>query len=115
MNRVRYLSLAALLLIAPAGPVLADSTEPLEQLVVEMAETSEQHLALANYYHQKAKISQEEAGRHRSMAAAYVAGKFRSRQLMRTHCEEIVANEESSARAYEALAVLHEQEARGEQ
>ena len=79
MNRVRYLSLAALLLIAPAGPVLADSTEPLEQLVVEMAETSEQHLALANYYRQKAKISQEEAGRHRSMAAAYVAGKFRSR------------------------------------
>ncbi len=66
------------------------------------------------YFRGKANSTRGEAERHRSMADAYRKGKFRSRKIMRDHCERIVSNQEALAKEYEALAALHEQEAKAQ-
>ena len=112
---VRQLLLASFLLITSTWPILAEATEPLEQLVIEMATTSRHHVALAEYYRGKADIALAMAEKHRAIADTYKGTKIRKREKLRDHCERIVSNQEALAMEYGELAALHEQEAKAEQ
>jgi hypothetical protein len=90
-----------------------EAGEALEELVVKIASTPEQHHALAGYYREKANSARGEASRHRRVGAAYASGKVRARQKMQDHCNEIASGQDALATDYDELAALHEQEAKG--
>jgi hypothetical protein len=110
--------LAALLLFGTLSlsPMLSLAAEEgghsLEQLAVEMVHTAEQHLALARHYHAKAEEARAEARRHQSMGSSYGGGKFTQRQMMQRHCENLSEKYTGMADDYDALAQLHEEEAK---
>jgi hypothetical protein len=75
-----------------------------------MADTPEEHAALARYYQAKAEEARAEMRRHERMGRVYVGGKSPQRRLMQTHCRNISKRYSDVAEEYEALAKLHEQE-----
>ena len=58
------LLLASLLAVVPTLPALSAEPEALEGLVVQMATTPGHHLALADYYRNKAITARQEAQQH---------------------------------------------------
>lgn len=101
------------LLFATSGPAFASEDEhSLEQLVVEMADTPEQHAALAEHYRSKAAAARSEMQQHQRMGKSYMRGKMTERNAMKRHCQKIADEQESLAAEYEALAKLHEKEAK---
>lgn len=77
-----------------------------------MAESPQQHAALAEYYRSKADAARSEAQRHEKMGRSYSRGKLTQRNAMRRHCQEIAKQQASLAKEYEALARLHEKDAK---
>jgi len=84
----------------------------LEELVVEMAESPQQHAALADYYRSKTEAARAEGQRHERMGKSYRRGKITTRDAMARHCQKIADQQHSFAEEYDALAKLHEKEAR---
>jgi hypothetical protein len=108
----KLVSLAALLVLAPIAPAYAAEAESVEALVVKLAQTPEQHRTVAEYYRQRAAGERQEAARHKAMAASYAGGKLAEREQMRMHCDKLVAGHEALAKEYEALAAMHDAEAK---
>jgi hypothetical protein len=110
----RRLFVAVLLGALALSPALAGAQEDssLEQLVVEMAHTKTEHQALAKFYTEKAADARKLASRHQSMARAYLGGKGMNKQALTTHCKRIAEQQEAMAKEYDALAKLHEDEAK---
>ena len=108
---VQSLLLASLLAVVPTLPAFSAEPEALEGLVVQMATTPGHHLALADYYRNKAVTARQEAQQHRSMARAYGRGKIANQIRMKSHCDEMVSSYEAIAKEYEGLAALHDEEA----
>lgn len=79
----------------------------LERLVVESADTPDEHQALAGYYQGKAEHMRDMAGRHQSMGKAYAATKMMERERMKRHCEEAAASFEKAATEFDAMAQAH--------
>lgn len=100
------------LALAPGLAAADETPRSLEQLAVEMAHTPADHAALASHYRAKAADARGEATRHKGMARAYTGGKANARAGMQSHCKKIAAKNASIAKEYEALAKLHEQEAK---
>ncbi len=97
-----------------AAPHVAAETAPIEELVSRMADTPEEHQAVADYFRGKAKAALTEAETHARMGVNYVGGsKMRDGQEMKKHCDAIVKAQTAIADEYEALAKLHEMEAKG--
>jgi len=114
MNRIATALLIAAIGLAP-GIVSADEEgHSLEQVVVEMAHTPQQHAALAEHYRAKANEARAEMRRHEKMGPAYGRGKATERRRMKKHCENIEAQQAALAKEYEALAKLHEAERKAE-
>lgn len=107
---------AALLLgalaLAPGFAGAQEESRSLEQLVVEMAETRDEHQALARYYAEKAEEARAMASRHQAMGRAYLGGKGMNKQAFTNHCKRISEQQDAMAKEYEALAKLHEDEAK---
>lgn len=107
---------AALLMGALAlSPAFASADEgegSLEQLIVNMAHTSADHAAVAKYYRRKAAHSRAAASDHVSMASSYGGGKMVQREEMASHCKKISELDAAKAAEYDALAKLHEEEAK---
>jgi hypothetical protein len=109
-----------MLALAPGSSLAADPATSLEQVVVEMANTPAEHAALAGYYRSKAEESRAEAREHDSMAKTYAPGTgekttwgtIQERQKMADHCKRLSQQSEATAQDYEALAKLHEEEAK---
>jgi len=104
--------LGVLLIPFPGLAAAEEEGQSLELLVVEMATTPAEHAALAKYYHAKAEHARAEANRHQSMGRAYLGGKSMQRQAFQNHCRKITEQEQAMAQEYEALAKLHEEEAK---
>lgn len=104
--------LAAFLTLGPIAAASAADPEPVEALVVKLAQTPEQHRTVADYYRQRAAAERQEAARHKAMAASYAGGKLVEREQMRQHCDKLVAGHEALAKEYEALAAMHDAEAK---
>lgn len=101
------------LALSPVAATAGGSSHALEQAMVEMADTPEEHQALANYFMGRAKEARAEAGRHESMAKTYAAGRTSQKLEMRRHCESIAKDYSEMASQYEALAKLHKEAAKG--
>lgn len=116
MKSLTALTLSFGLLVAAAAPAGADMHEgdhaSLEQMVIQMAETPEQHRALADYYREKAEQMRGKAAEHRSMGKTYTGTKLTQRQRMRKHCNDLASSFENAAGGYEALAKEHAEAAR---
>ncbi len=109
---VRHALLAALLVLTPIAAASAAEVEPVEALVVKLAQTPEQHRTVAEYYRQRAAAERQEASRHKAMGVSYAGGKLAERQQMQMHCDKLAAGHEGLAKEYEALAAMHDAEAK---
>jgi len=114
-TRIAVALVSGALALAPVFAVAAEASDPLEQLVVEMAQTSGEHMALAKHFRAKAEEARAEATRHTGMARTYGAGKLTQRQQMKKHCDGLSEKFNGLAQEYEALAKLHEDAAKGAQ
>jgi hypothetical protein len=110
-RRIAMLAAGALLALAPivgwgqAAPL--GSTQQLEQLLVDSADTPAEHQALARYYRAKAADAKRDAEEHRAMAKHYI-GRPGEVGKMREHCDKIASLDEQVAAQYEAMAKGHE-------
>lgn len=113
--RVALLLAAGLgILFAQPFAIAAQAEEPksLEALAAESASTPAQHQALAAYYRQKAAAAREEVKTHRTMALSYSSRSAGAAAGMRAHCDNLAKAAEQQATEYDALAALHDAEAK---
>lgn len=119
-TRIAAVLLLGTLAFAPGLAAAADETQSLEQVVVENAKTPAEHQALANYYRERAAGSRAEAKEHDRMAHTYMPsgqpkmswGTVQQHQKMASHCKKISEQSESIAKEFDALATLHDEEAK---
>lgn len=118
-TRIAALLLLGAVALAP-GFAAAAEPESLEEVVVEMADTPAEHAALASHYRAKAADAKAEAREHDRMARTYKPpqeikmnwGTVQQRQKMADHCNRISQQSEANAQDFEALAKLHDEEAK---
>ena len=108
-------------ILALSIPVHAQPEEaPIVKLINEMSEKPEHHLAIATYYRALASEARKEVEKHEAMRNSYRHDHQRFKtgrgagQSMSRHCDRLIQLYQSTAEEYEALAVLHETEARTE-
>jgi len=111
MKRAHAIILAVGLALLPAVG-MADPSTPLEELVSKMADTPAEHQAVADYFRGKAQAARADAESHARMAQNYAGGKMRDKMEMKTHCDNIIKAQSALATEYEALAKLHEAQAK---
>ena len=102
----------ALLAGIPAVAFATDSEHSLEQVLVESATDSADHAALARYYRAKAAEARAEAERHEKLGKSYLEGKVTQKMQMQKHCKKIAEILEAQAAEYDALANLHDADAK---
>jgi hypothetical protein len=73
-------------------------------VLIETADTPEDHLKIAEYYEEQAVLMEEKATLHESMAKAYEGGKMAG---MSTHCKNLAKDSAASAEQYRAMAAEH--------
>lgn len=114
MNRMYAVALVLGLAVLPVLGSAADGkTTALEELVSRMADTPEEHQAVAEYFRGKAQAARTEAETHARMGVNYAGGsKLRDSMEMKKHCDAIAKAQTAIADEYEALAKLHEAEAK---
>ena len=103
--------LSVMFVFALIGAVPAVSfadTVSIEELAAGMADTPEDHKAVASYYRGKAEEARAEAQRHRKMGSMYLGGKYRQKEDMEKHCEGLSASYDALAKQYDALAADHD-------
>jgi hypothetical protein len=100
------------LALSPGSAGAEEQGDSLELLVVEMAQTPAEHAALAKHYRAKADSARALAQRHQSMGRAYVGGKSTQGRQFQNHCRKIAEQQEAMAQEYDALAKLHDEEAK---
>ena len=118
-TRIAAVFLLGALALAP-GLAAAEEHESLEQLVVEMAKTPAEHAALASHYRAEAAKAQAGVREHEAMARSYMPsgqskiswGTIKQRQKMADHCKRLSQASDSMAKEYDALAKLHDEEAK---
>ena len=82
--------------------------------MAETADTKAEHQALAKYYGEQAGEGACAGQRATSRWAGptWAAGGAQNRQPFTTHCNKIAEQQEAMAKEYDALAKLHEDEAK---
>jgi len=98
---------SGLLALAPAAAwaqTPASTTQHLEHLMIDNADTPAEHQALARYYRMKAADAKSLAEEHRAMAKSYTQGKPGEVAAMKKHCDKIATLNEELAGQYEELA-----------
>ena len=98
----------ALFLILPLSGKADDGQ--VRELLVDQANTPEEHAASARYYAGKAQESRHEVVRHQEMGERYSEGKMKDRRKQKTHCENIASLHVQLVSEYEALARNHRDE-----
>ncbi|MEW6145943.1 MAG: hypothetical protein AB1598_13085 [Thermodesulfobacteriota bacterium] len=73
-------------------------------VLIETADTPEDHIKIAEYYEEQAVLMEKKATLHDSMAEAYEGGKMAG---MSTHCVKLAADSKASAEQYREMAAEH--------
>jgi hypothetical protein len=73
-------------------------------VLIETADTPEDHLKIAEYYEEQAVVMEKKATLHASMAKAYQGGKMAG---MTTHCDKLAKDSTASAEQYREMAAEH--------
>lgn len=100
-------SAGALLALAPVGAwaeTPAATSQHLEHLMIDNADTPAEHQALARYYRMKAADAKALAAEHCAMAKSYTGGNVASLRTMKKHCDKIADLNDQLAAQYEDLA-----------
>lgn len=84
----------------------------LEQVLVETAQTAAEHQALAHHFRANAADARDEAALHEKMGKGYMTGKATERMQMQRHCKKIADSFKAQAAEYDAMANLHDTEAK---
>ena len=100
------------LALAPSFASAQEDSGSLEQLLAGTADTKAEHQALAKYYDEQAAEARVMARRHQAIGRAYVGSKGANTQTLQRHCQKIAEQQEAMAKEYDALAKLHEDEAK---
>ena len=100
------------LALAPGFASAQQDSGSLEQLVAGTAHTKAEHQALANYYKAQAAEARTVASRHQAIGRAYLGSKGANTKTLQGHCQKITEQQEATAKEYDALAKLHEDEAK---
>jgi hypothetical protein len=100
------------LALAPGFANAQQDSGSLEELVAGTAHTKAEHQALAKYYAGEAADARALASRHQSMGRAYLGSKGGDKQAFTNHCKRIAEQQEAMAKEFDALAKLHEDEAK---
>ncbi|MFI5396015.1 MAG: hypothetical protein ACHQ9S_10820 [Candidatus Binatia bacterium] len=100
---------ATLLTIAPpsaraAEPITADTVAQR----VAAAKTARDHEELAAYFRSQAAAMGEDAKRHEAMLKSYDWVWGVTKEVMRNHCQSLIASDRKAQQALEALAQEHE-------
>jgi hypothetical protein len=118
---IMFLTLVAATAAASAQASAQQGAQaPIVKLLNEIADSPEQHLAVATYYRTLASDALAEAEKHRAMRDAYRHNHQRFKtgaaagQSLQQHCNRLIELHEAAAREYEELAMLHEIEASAE-
>ena len=106
------LTLLATALTVTLGPAPATSADEhsLVEVLVQSADTPEEHKALADHFRQRAQSLRTAAERHRTMGSHY-GGNEAMRRAAKNHCDEMAKLNGQLASQYEELAKLHEDHA----
>ena len=105
----RTMALLATGMVVALAPAWAQAQTPsttsqhLEHLMVDNADTPAEHQALARYYRMKASDAKSMADEHRAMAKGY-NGKPGQVRNMKKHCDKIAELNDQLAAQYESLA-----------
>ena len=111
-TRFAAAALLGALALSPGAAPAEEEAGSLEEVVVESAHTPADHLALAAYYRAQADEARAAAQRHQVMGRAYLRGKSGGARPYQSHCRRISEQQEAIAQEYEALAKLHDEEAK---
>ena len=112
MSLFRIISLGFAIAVVPMAGIAGADDHGLEQILADTASTPAQHQALAKYYHAKAASARAEAASHESMARSYTGTKMAMKEQMQGHCQKLSQAAKATADEYDALAKLHEDEAK---
>lgn len=114
LSRAAGILIVGALALSPGMALANGDSDALEPLVIEMAGTPGMHTALAGHYRAEAQEARAEKRRHERMGEAYRRRKVSLRWIEeRRHCERLAKKYAEVAEEYEALARLHEEEAKG--
>jgi hypothetical protein len=92
-----------------AAPSFAQAQRhDIEHLVVEMADTAQEHQGVAEHYRMRAQEAREEAARHQEMGRIYTRRRSSTPQLAQ-HCENLARKYNEIATDYDALAKEHDE------
>ena len=111
-NRIAGALLIGALALSPGFALAEETDASIEQLIVNSAHSPADHTALAKYYRGKATEARAVASTHESMARSYSGGKIVQHEQMAGHCKKIAKENTAMAAQYEALAKLHEEDAK---
>lgn len=113
LSSIALTGVLGLLLAMPVSSIAADpAAKSLEQIAGEAASTPEQHQALADYYRKKADDARAEVTKHRHMANSFVSRSPNGQTAMRNHCAALSDAASKAATEYDAMAKLHDDEAK---
>ncbi len=107
-EQIAILVSIGLLATSPGVTLAQETSHSLEQVLVESAQTSADHTALAHYFRGKAAEARAEAERHERMGRSYLQGKIREREAYQRHCRNIAGSLKEQAAEFDALAAMHE-------
>lgn len=111
-KRLAAIALIGLMSGISSVALAGGESHPLEQVLVETANTAAEHQALAHHFHEKAADARDEAARHEKMGKTYMMGKATERAQMQRHCQKIADGFKAQAAEYDAMAKLHDAEAK---
>jgi hypothetical protein len=89
-----------------------DTDAAIEQLITNSAHSPADHLALAKYYRGKAADARAAASSHQKMASSYGGVKMVQKTQMAAHCQKISEQNTAMAAEFDALAKLHDEDAK---
>ena len=112
---IAALSAGCWLGLAPAAgwaQMAAGGSDNLVQVLVDSANSPEEHKALARYFRSKAADAKALAAEHQAMSRSY-SGKPGELRNMNKHCDQIAKLNQDLAAQYESLAKAEEAAAAG--
>ena len=105
-------SMAIVMMVLAAGTFgylsvgTAEEGTNLEQMITN-AKTAADHEAIAAYYEKDAQAAHAKHAEHQKMGEWYKKNPTVNKSGFSTHCDIIAANDNKTAKEYEALAKLH--------
>ncbi len=111
-NAIAGALLIGALALSPNISWAHETDAEIEQLITNSAHSPADHVALAKYYRGKAADARAAASSHKKMASSYGGVKMAQKTQMAAHCKKIAEQNTATAAEFDALAKLHDEDAK---